>query len=77
MAEITFEAVLRHARQLPLADQARLTSTLERERSERLTQILDAWAADESEYEDDAWPELRDALDETRDLMGMRRLFDG
>jgi len=74
---VTLETVLHQARRLPLADQARLTEILERERAARLIQTLDEWAADESEYEDEAWPELKANLDEERRRLGMQGLFDG
>jgi hypothetical protein len=77
MSAITLESVLRQARRLPLADQARLTSILERERAERLIHVLDEWADDESGYEEETWQELKAALDHERDQLGMQRLFDG
>ncbi len=57
MATVTLETVLVQARQLPLEDQARLTAILERERALRLATILDEWAADESGYDETAWPD--------------------
>lgn len=77
MTAVTLERVLAQARQLPLAEQARLTTILDRERALRLVELLDEWAADESGYEDEAWPELQAALDDERRLLGMRSLFDG
>ncbi len=37
--------------------------------------LLDEWMADESGYDEAAWPELRAALD--RDRLSSRRLFSG
>ena len=37
--------------------------------------LLDEWLADESGYDEQAWPELKAALD--RDRTSARRLFDG
>jgi hypothetical protein len=76
MTTITFESVLAQARQLPLSEQVRLTSILERERAIHLSNLLDTWADDESSYEDETWPQLQAALDEERQRLGMRSLFD-
>jgi hypothetical protein len=76
MTTVTLEAVLAQARRLPLAEQARLTTILERERAMRLVELLDEWAADNSGYEDEAWPQLQSALDDERRRLDMRRLFD-
>lgn len=35
--------------------------------------LLEAWLADESGYDEDAWPDLKDALD--RDRLSARKLF--
>lgn len=35
--------------------------------------LLDEWMADESGYDEEAWPELKEALD--RDRLGYRKLF--
>jgi hypothetical protein len=42
-------------------------------RVEQLRRLLDAWTADESGYEDEAWPELKSALDQDR--LSYRKLF--
>ncbi|RRR68899.1 MAG: hypothetical protein EI684_16875 [Candidatus Viridilinea halotolerans] len=75
MSRLTLADVLTQARQLPLAEQARLTTILDRERSLRLVALLDEWAADESGYEDEAWPQLQATLDAERERLGMSRLF--
>lgn len=36
--------------------------------------LLDEWMADESGYAEEAWPELKEALD--RDRLGYRKLFE-
>lgn len=35
--------------------------------------LLDEWMADESGYDEETWPELKEALD--RDRLGYRKLF--
>ncbi|MBP1465291.1 hypothetical protein EYB53_006200 [Candidatus Chloroploca sp. M-50] len=76
MTAITLADILGQARQLPLAEQARLTSILDRERALRLIELLDEWAADESGYEDETWTQLQAALDDERTRLGMRSLFN-
>jgi hypothetical protein len=39
--------------------------------------LLEEWMQDKSGYDEEAWPELKKALDEERDRIGARRLFDG
>jgi hypothetical protein len=39
--------------------------------------LIEEWLQDESGYDEEAWPALKKALDEERDLVGARRLFDG
>lgn len=41
--------------------------------AERFRNLLDEWMADDSGYDEEAWPELKDALD--RDRLGYRKLF--
>lgn len=36
--------------------------------------LLDEWMADDSGYDEKAWPELKEALD--RDRLGYRKLFE-
>ena len=36
--------------------------------------LLDEWMADESGYDEETWPELKEALD--RDRLGYRKLFE-
>ena len=38
-------------------------------------QLIEEWLADESGYDEEAWPELKTALD--RDRHSSRKLFDG
>lgn len=38
-----------------------------------LARLLDEWLADESGYDEEAWSELKEALD--RDRLSYRRLF--
>ena len=38
-------------------------------------ELLDEWLKDESGYDEEAWPELKKALNEERDRVGARRLF--
>lgn len=38
-----------------------------------LGRLLDEWLADESGYDEEAWPELKEALD--RDRLSYRKLF--
>ena len=37
--------------------------------------LLEEWLADESGYDEEAWPELKEALDRERELIGARRLL--
>jgi hypothetical protein len=43
----------------------------------RLIGLLRSWLTDESGYDERTWPKLMKALDEERDRVGARRLFDG
>jgi hypothetical protein len=45
------------------------------DRARRAIDLLDQWLADESGYDEETWPELKEALD--RDRLSGRRLFDG
>lgn len=38
--------------------------------------LLKTWLADESGYDEETWPELKRALNEERDRVGARRLFN-
>ena len=38
-------------------------------------QLIEEWLADDSGYDEEAWPELKAALD--RDRLSSRKLFDG
>jgi hypothetical protein len=45
--------------------------------AERCRKLLDEWMADESGYDEEAWPELKEALDRNRREAGQyRNLFD-
>ncbi len=39
--------------------------------------LLRSWLADESGYDEQTWPNLKNALDQERRRVGARRLFDG
>jgi hypothetical protein len=39
--------------------------------------LLRCWLADESGYDEEAWPKLREALEQERRRVGARSLFDG
>ena len=38
--------------------------------------LLEEWLKDESGYDEETWPALKKALNEERDRVGARRLFD-
>jgi hypothetical protein len=77
MVAVTLEAVLEQARQLQPDEQEQLLATLERERRvAHLDKMLDEWLSDESGYDEEVWPKLQAALDQTREELGMRKLFD-
>ena len=42
-----------------------------------VVRLLEDWLTDESGYDDEAWPELREALDRERERLGMHPLFGG
>jgi hypothetical protein len=42
----------------------------------RLLTLMEEWLQDESGYDEEAWPALKKALNEERDRVGARRLFD-
>ena len=46
-----------------------------RRRNEAMIQLLDEWMADESGYDEETWPLLKEALDRERERIGARRLF--
>lgn len=37
--------------------------------------MLEEWLADESGYDEEAWPALKEALDRERELVGAPKLF--
>ena len=41
---------------------------------EAVIRLLDQWLQDESGYDEETWPELKEALD--RDRLSRRKLFD-
>jgi hypothetical protein len=41
-----------------------------------LIALLRSWLTDESGYDEQTWPKLKKALDQQRDRIGARRLFD-
>ena len=43
-------------------------------RPEAVIALLDEWLQDESGYDEETWPELKEALD--RDRLSERKLFD-
>ncbi len=45
------------------------------QRAKRAVALLDEWLADDSAYDEQAWPELKESLD--RDRLSSRRFFDG
>lgn len=53
-----------------------LIEPLTQERIDKLIQLLDEWMADDSGYDEETWPELKEALDTERDLVSAERLFD-
>lgn len=50
------------------------TEAESRQRAALAIRLLDEWMADESGYDEEAWPELKAALD--RDRLSSRRFFD-
>lgn len=74
---VTLDTVLEQARQLPPDERMKLLTILEQERrAVRLEQVLDEWLDDDSGYDEAVWPELEEALEQTRADLGMRKLFD-
>jgi hypothetical protein len=41
-----------------------------------MIRLLHSWLADESGYDEETWPKLKKALDQERQRVGARRLFD-
>jgi hypothetical protein len=39
--------------------------------------LLKSWLQDDSGYDEETWPRLREALNRERDRVGARRLLDG
>jgi hypothetical protein len=42
----------------------------------KIVSLLKNWLADDSGYDENAWPQLKKALNRERDRVGARRLFD-
>ena len=57
-------------------NQKSLLEPLTAEQKDRAIAMLNEWMHDESGYDEDAWPELKEALNRERDAVGARRLFD-
>ncbi|MCP4348560.1 MAG: hypothetical protein GY795_24010 [Desulfobacterales bacterium] len=53
-----------------------LIKPLDRKRIDKIIQLLDLWMADESGYDEDTWPIIEKALNQERDNVSARRLFD-
>ncbi len=49
---------------------------LENPQAAAMAKLLEEWLADESGYDEKTWPKLKKALDEERQRVGARRLFD-
>ena len=49
-------------------------NTEDRRRVEKVISLLDEYMSDESGYDEETWPELKDALE--RDRLSSRKLFD-
>lgn len=46
-----------------------------RGRNDAVIRLLDEWMADESGYDEEAWPLLKEALNRERELVGAGKLF--
>ena len=44
-------------------------------RTDEVIRMLDEWMADESGYDEETWPLLKEALDRERERIGARKLF--
>jgi hypothetical protein len=52
------------------------TELSDRERAEKLIRLLDEWMNDESGYDEGTWHELKESLNQERDNISARRLFN-
>lgn len=52
------------------------TKTEWQERAKKLRAMLDEWMKDESGYDEETFPKLKEALERERDRLSSRRLFD-
>lgn len=46
-----------------------------RDRNDEVIRLLDKWLADESGYDEETWPLLKEALNRERELVGSPKLF--
>lgn len=46
-----------------------------RRRNDAVMRLLDEWMADESGYDEETWPLLKEALNQERERVGARKLF--
>lgn len=46
-----------------------------RDRNDEVIRLLDEWLADESGYDEETWPLLKEALNRERELVGAPKLF--
>lgn len=46
-----------------------------RNRNDEMIRLLDEWLADESGYDEETWPLLKEALNRERELVGAPKLF--
>ncbi|MCL1470742.1 hypothetical protein [Argonema antarcticum] len=53
-----------------------LIEPLTQEAIDKVIQLLDEWMDDDSGYDEETWPELKEALDTERNLVSAGRLFD-
>ena len=49
---------------------------LENPQASAMAKLLKEWLSDESGYDEKTWPKLKKALNEERQRVGARRLFD-
>ena len=49
---------------------------LENPQAAAMAKLLNSWLSDESGYDEKTWPKLKKSLDEERQRVGARRLFD-
>ena len=64
--------IKKHRKSSQVSDSSRFLDI--RPRPEAVIALLDEWLQDESGYDEETWPELKEALD--RDRLSERKLFD-